>query len=228
MDAIAFYEFIFTHHRRRMMINYHPAFSWYSLILFAIIAFGFCWWACGKSSREQGGPTRENDDESRWWAVVTDSGVSTVTYPVGETFTAFCRRFESAAELLGVITTLPDIDFLFLDSVTVLCRSETGEYSSVAEDADGMARGDTFFLLWYPASRSVEDERLRYSEIEESGVLDRPRQLRLLVYHTTRPFTDSQGRRCQGVVLVPRENQSDQSMLPILFVADISSHPNEH
>ena len=50
-----------------MVVNYHPAFIWYSLIFFAIIIFGFCWLARGKSSQKCDG-LMENDDASQWRA----------------------------------------------------------------------------------------------------------------------------------------------------------------
>ena len=208
------------------MISYHPAFSWYSLILFAIIVLGFCWWACGKSSQQCDGPM-ESDDESKWWAFGSGSSAQKIS---GENIRAevasLCSGYDPDAlivtALLEVIAKYSDVIFLW-DPVSVLYRSERGEYMPVSKDSPGLAVGETFLLELSPVR--TEYDGLQYSEIEDSGVLDRPIKHRLVVSHASPLFFDREdGNRYQCVVLVSEtDDKEDANHFPILFVADISS-----
>lgn len=213
------------------MVNYHPAFSWYSLILFAIIVFGFCWLVRGKSSQKCDG-LMENDDVSQWWAFGSSLSAQEIS---GESIRAevasLCSSYNPdasiAAALSGVIASYSGIILLW-DPVSVLYRSERGEYVPVSKDSPGLVVGETFLLELSPVR--TEYDGLQYSEIEDSGVFDRPIKHRLVVSHASPLFFDREdGNRYQFVVLVSEtDDKKDANHFPILFVADISSHPNEH
>lgn len=211
------------------MINYRSALGWYGLILFAIIVVGFYRWARGKSSQKCDG-LMENDDVSQWWAFGSGSSPQKIS---GENIraevTSLCSGYDLdasiAAALSGVIANYSGVIFLW-DPVSVLYRSERGEYVPVPEDSPGLAVGETFLLELSPVR--TEYDGLQYSEIEDSGVLDRPIKHRLVVSHASASFFDREGNRYQCVVLVSETDSKDASYPPILFVADISSRPTEH
>ena len=208
------------------MINYRSALGWYGLILFAIIVVGFYRWARGKSSQKCDG-LMENDDASRWRAFGSGSSAQEIS---GESISARVRSLCSgydldasiAAALSGVIANYSGVIFLW-DPVSVLYRSERGEYVPVPEDSPGLAVGETFLLELSPVR--TEYDGLQYSEIEDSGVLDRPIKHRLVVSHASPLFFDREdGNRYQCVVLVSEtDDKKDANHFPILFVADISS-----
>ena len=211
------------------MINYRSALGWYGLILFAIIVVGFYRWVRGRSSQKCDG-LMENDDVSQWWAFGSGSSPQKIS---GENIraevTSLCSGYDLdasiAAALSGVIANYSGVIFLW-DPVSVLYRSERGEYVPVPEDSPGLAVGETFLLELSPVR--TEYDGLQYSEIEDSGVLDRPIKHRLVVSHASASFFDREGNRYQCVVLVSETDSKDASYPPILFVADISSRPTEH
>lgn len=212
-----------------MVVNYHPAFIWYSLIFFAIIIFGFCWLARGKSSQQFDGPM---ESDEKWRAFGSSLSAQEIS---GESIRAevasLCSSYNPdasiAAALSGVIASYSGIILLW-DPVSVLYRSGRGGYVSVPDDSPGLAVGETFLLELSPVR--TEYDGLQYSEIEDSGVFDRPIKHRLVVSHASPLFFDREdGNRYQCVVLVPEtDDKEDANHFPILFMADISSHPNEH
>lgn len=213
------------------MVNYRSALGWYGLILFAIIVVGFYRWVRGKSSQKCDG-LMENDDVSQWWAFGSSLSAQEIS---GESIRAevasLCSSYNPdasiAAALSGVIASYSGIILLW-DPVSVLYRSERGEYVPVSKDSPGLVVGETFLLELSPVR--TEYDGLQYSEIEDSGVFDRPIRYRLVVSHASPLFFDREdGNRYQFVVLVSEtDDKKDANHFPILFVADISSHPNEH
>ena len=212
------------------MINYRSALGWYGLILFVIIVVGFYRWVRGKSSQKCDG-LMENDDASRWRAFGSGSSAQEIS---GESISARVRSLCSgydpdasiAAALSGVIAKYSDVIFLW-DPVSVLYRSEQGEYVSVPEDSPCLAVGETFLLELSPIRTGYDG--LQYSEIEDSGALNRPIRHRLVVSHASAPFFDQEDwNRYQFVVLVPATDSREASYPPIHSMTDISSYPNEH
>jgi hypothetical protein len=225
MDAIAFYEFIFTHYRRRMMGN-----NWQAVLLSLVLVVYVLW--SRRSLRQSEESEEAIDDASQWWAFGSSLSAQEIS---GESIRAevasLCSSYNPdasiAAALSGVIASYSGIILLW-DPVSVLYRSERGEYVPVSKDSPGLVVGETFLLELSPVR--TEYDGLQYSEIEDSGVFDRPIKHRLVVSHASPLFFDREdGNRYQFVVLVSEtDDKKDANHFPILFVADISSHPNEH
>ena len=174
----------------------------------------------------------ENDDVSQWWAFGSGSSAQEISEEnIHAEVKSLCSSYDLdvsiASALLEAIASSSDIILLW-DLVSVLYRSERGEYVPVPEDSPGLAVGETFLLELSPVR--TEYDGLQYSEIEDSGVLDRPIKHRLVVSHASPLFFDREdGNRYQCVVLVSEtDDKGDANHFPILFVADISSHSNEH
>ena len=97
------------------------------------------------------------------------------------------------------------------------------------ESWDCIARGHTLMLVLYPYREEDEGDS-RYSEIEESGVLDRPRQLFFSVHYATPPCAHCQWGFYQVAVLVPAVDSNDflQDMAPVLLVVEVASRDEGH
>lgn len=204
--------------------------NWQAVLLSLVLVVYVLW--SRRSLRQSDESEGAIDDASQWWAFGSGSSAQEI---FGESIRAevasLCSSYNPdasiAAALSGVIASYSGIILLW-DPVSVLYRSERGEYVPVPEDSPGLAVRETFLLELSPVR--TEHDRLQYSEIEDSGVLDRPIKHRLVVSHASPLFFDREdGNRYQYVVLVPEtDDKEDANHFPILFVADISSHPNEH
>ncbi len=167
-------------------------------------------------------------DDSQWF--ILTSCQPEVYDSQNSLITAFVHAFERAMgipvvwlpNLEGAIKYLPYRQvpqyLLFSEPLTVTNCDQSGE------SWDRIARGHTLTLVLYPIRK--EDERIpRHSEIEESGVLDRPRELLFSVHYAGPPFAHSQWGFSQVVVLVPAVDSDDflQNTNPVFLVVEVSS-----
>lgn len=211
-----------------MGANYHPTFSWYGLLICAAVVIGLFTWARKRVLTENdSGETVVND--SQWFISVTTCQPAVYDSQNG-LMKAFVEAFEgvtgmSVDLLLSVESAIGSLPYqqvpqylLFSEPLTVTNCDQSGESRGC------IARGHTLMLTLYPMRE--EDERIpRYSEIEESGVLDRPRKLLFSVHYAGPSFAHSQWGFYQVVVLVPAVDSDDflQNTNPVLLVVEVSS-----
>ncbi len=210
-----------------MGMHYHPAFNWYGLLVFAAVVIGFLVWARTRWPAEN--DSKETSEGDPQWSILT-SCQPAVYDEQNELITAFGDAFSEVVEmpyeemlnLREAIKSLPYHQvpryFLFQEPLTAINCDTSGESWGC------IARGHTLMLTLYPMRE--EDERSpRYSEIDESGVLDRPRNLLFSVHYAVSFYSCHQGQFYQVVVLVPAVDSDDflQGMEPILLVVGIPS-----
>lgn len=205
------------------MINYHPAFSWYSLLLFAVFVIALVIWARRRVLTENElKETMINDHE---WLIVT-SCQPEVHDSQNSLITAFVAAFEQVVDTSIVLLSNLEVaikslpykqQFLMFPELLMVINHDAS-----GESWNCIARGHTLMLVLY-SNRGEDEEISRYSEIGESGVLDRPKRLLFSVHYASSPLTDFQGKRCQCVILVPANDQLHRNNRPFLLIADISS-----
>lgn len=209
-------------------MNYHPAFNWYGLLIFAAVVIGLVTWARRRVLAENdSGETVVNDSQ---WSIFVTTCQPAVYDSQNGLMTAFVEAFEG---VMGMpVDLLPSVEsaigslpyqqvpryFLFQEPLTAINGDTSGESLGCID------RGHTLMLTLYPMRE--EDERTpRYSEIEESGVLDRPRKLLFSVHYASTPCSHHYGGCYQAVVLVPAVESEDylQGTTPVLLLAEIAS-----
>ena len=215
-----------------MIINHHPAFSWYSLLFFAALVIGFVLWARQKSAAEstggRGKPAGASENEYKWGVTLFRGIPFEIEYyeaaERGMLFGDFDRCFPymvaaGAGYFRCVLETLPESG-CFLVATTPKPVTLASGWPSEAEERV-VRQGDVFSVEYASFFEEEEEPRVRYSEIDESGVLDQPRRHAFLAYWASEVCPHEETYyQCQCVILVPKaEEASDKS--PIVLVVEL-------
>lgn len=214
-----------------MIINYHPAFSWYSPLFFVILVIIILiFWTRQKSTAESTGgrekPAGASENKYKWGVTLFRSiPFETEYYEVAERNTLFddfdrCFPYMVAAGagyFKCVLETLPESG-CFLVATTPKPVTLASGWPSEAEERV-VHRGDVFSVEYASFFEEEEEPRMRYSEIDESGVLDQPRRHAFLAYWASEVCPHEE-TYYQCVILVPKaEETSDKS--PIVLVVEL-------
>ncbi|MBP6975660.1 MAG: hypothetical protein KBB51_02400 [Candidatus Moranbacteria bacterium] len=212
-----------------MIINHHPAFSWYSLLFFAALVIGFVLWARQNVAAESAGLRHKSagvsEQEYRWSVTfVKDASYERECYNISEIWrfrddccqcfpNMFDTQVDAIARVVGSISSVRDF---FL--------ARTPKRVTVAPDCPSevegwVVRGDVFSVEYVPSPGGGEESRLCYSEIDDSGVLNQPRRHAFLAYWASEVCPHEE-TYYQCVILVPKaEEASDKS--PIVLVVKL-------
>ncbi|MDQ5902066.1 MAG: hypothetical protein QG606_282 [Patescibacteria group bacterium] len=207
----------------------------YILMGWGVVGLGWWLWLSwlGSSKRRHNSArnqqqVRDMADASQWF--ITTSCQPEVYDSQNSLITAFVVAFEQVmgtpvVQLLNLEVAIKSLPYkqtprflMFSEPLTVINCDASGESWNC------IARGHTLMLVLYP-NRGEDEGTSRYSEIEESGVLDRPKQLFFSVHHAEPPCVHRYGGFYQVVVLVPAVDSNDslQDMAPVLLVVEVAS-----